>query len=320
MRRLEAQLGVRLLNRTTRSVTPTEAGQRLLDRISPALDDIAGALDHAQQLSRQPHRHAAAERADDRDAARAAAAGQPLPGGAPGHHAGDHDQRHLHRRTRRGLRRRHPLRREHCARHDRRASGPSHAALRGRGVACLPGEARNAQAPDRPAAARLHRPPFPERRARHLGLRAQGQGRQDHAGRAADRVDARPRTARRRVGPGPDLHLRRIPAALHRPRHAGARARRLVAEFFGAVPVLPEPYAHACAAARVRRLPEERKPSPPDIRQADIEAHESSFAPQAPRPRVRSSLLPPGVACHALFFARALAGALVRPTARRPCP
>lgn len=32
VRRLEAQLGVRLLNRTTRSVTPTEAGQRLLDR------------------------------------------------------------------------------------------------------------------------------------------------------------------------------------------------------------------------------------------------------------------------------------------------
>ena len=32
IRRLEAQLGVRLLNRTTRSVAPTEAGQRLLDR------------------------------------------------------------------------------------------------------------------------------------------------------------------------------------------------------------------------------------------------------------------------------------------------
>ena len=33
IRRLEAQLGVRLLNRTTRSVAPTEAGQRLLDRV-----------------------------------------------------------------------------------------------------------------------------------------------------------------------------------------------------------------------------------------------------------------------------------------------
>ena len=31
VRRLEAQLGVRLLNRTTRSVAPTEAGERLVD-------------------------------------------------------------------------------------------------------------------------------------------------------------------------------------------------------------------------------------------------------------------------------------------------
>jgi DNA-binding transcriptional LysR family regulator len=45
VRRLEQQLGVRLLNRTTRSVTPTEAGQRLLERLAPAFADIAGALD-----------------------------------------------------------------------------------------------------------------------------------------------------------------------------------------------------------------------------------------------------------------------------------
>jgi DNA-binding transcriptional LysR family regulator len=45
LRRLEARLGVRLLNRTTRSVTPTEAGQRLLERLSPALSEVAAALD-----------------------------------------------------------------------------------------------------------------------------------------------------------------------------------------------------------------------------------------------------------------------------------
>jgi DNA-binding transcriptional LysR family regulator len=45
VRRLEARLGVRLLNRTTRSVTPTEAGGRLLERLSPALNDVAAALD-----------------------------------------------------------------------------------------------------------------------------------------------------------------------------------------------------------------------------------------------------------------------------------
>ncbi|WP_206064155.1 LysR family transcriptional regulator [Oleiagrimonas sp. C23AA] len=45
MRRLESRLGVRLLNRTTRSVTPTEAGQRLLTQLAPALSDIDRALE-----------------------------------------------------------------------------------------------------------------------------------------------------------------------------------------------------------------------------------------------------------------------------------
>lgn len=43
--KLEADLGVRLLNRTTRSVSPTPAGTRLLERIGPALADIDGALE-----------------------------------------------------------------------------------------------------------------------------------------------------------------------------------------------------------------------------------------------------------------------------------
>jgi DNA-binding transcriptional LysR family regulator len=45
VRRLETKLGVRLLNRTTRSVAPTEAGARLLDRLGPALLEIETALD-----------------------------------------------------------------------------------------------------------------------------------------------------------------------------------------------------------------------------------------------------------------------------------
>jgi DNA-binding transcriptional LysR family regulator len=45
VRRLESDLGVRLLNRTTRSVTPTDAGQRLLDRLTPALAELAHATD-----------------------------------------------------------------------------------------------------------------------------------------------------------------------------------------------------------------------------------------------------------------------------------
>ncbi len=45
VRRLEAQLGIRLLHRTTRSVVPTEAGQRLLERLGPALTEVDAALD-----------------------------------------------------------------------------------------------------------------------------------------------------------------------------------------------------------------------------------------------------------------------------------
>ncbi|MCQ4159310.1 LysR family transcriptional regulator [Roseomonas sp. GC11] len=45
VRRLEAGLGVRLLHRTTRSVVPTEAGARLLERLGPALGEVEAALD-----------------------------------------------------------------------------------------------------------------------------------------------------------------------------------------------------------------------------------------------------------------------------------
>ncbi len=45
VRRLETRLGVRLLHRTTRSVAPTEAGARLIDRLGPALAEVEAALD-----------------------------------------------------------------------------------------------------------------------------------------------------------------------------------------------------------------------------------------------------------------------------------
>ena len=45
VRRLEARLGVRLLNRTTRSVVPTEAGMRLLENLKPALGAVEAAVD-----------------------------------------------------------------------------------------------------------------------------------------------------------------------------------------------------------------------------------------------------------------------------------
>jgi DNA-binding transcriptional LysR family regulator len=54
VRRLEARLGVRLLNRTTRSVTPTEAGQRLLERLEPALQEITSAVDVVNSFRDSP--------------------------------------------------------------------------------------------------------------------------------------------------------------------------------------------------------------------------------------------------------------------------
>lgn len=51
---LEEALGIRLLNRTTRSVAPTEAGARLLERLAPALDDIRLAIDDLDQLRESP--------------------------------------------------------------------------------------------------------------------------------------------------------------------------------------------------------------------------------------------------------------------------
>jgi DNA-binding transcriptional LysR family regulator len=54
VRRLETDLGVRLLHRTTRSVVPTEAGQRLLDRLEPALKEVHAALDVVNSFRDRP--------------------------------------------------------------------------------------------------------------------------------------------------------------------------------------------------------------------------------------------------------------------------
>ena len=67
IRGLEARLGLRLLTRTTRSVAPTEAGERLLRTVGPRLDEIEAELATLSELREKPagtiritaHEHAA---------------------------------------------------------------------------------------------------------------------------------------------------------------------------------------------------------------------------------------------------------------------
>lgn len=54
MRNFEARLGVRLLNRTTRKVALTEAGERFLQRIQPALADLSQAVDELNDWRNDP--------------------------------------------------------------------------------------------------------------------------------------------------------------------------------------------------------------------------------------------------------------------------
>src|SRR5215475_13979045 len=54
VRALEERLGVRLLSRTTRSVAPTEAGERLLHTIAPKFDEMDAELARLSELREKP--------------------------------------------------------------------------------------------------------------------------------------------------------------------------------------------------------------------------------------------------------------------------
>ncbi len=54
IRNLEEQLGVRLVERTTRSVAPTAAGERLLERLRPVLDEYRSALESTNEFRGKP--------------------------------------------------------------------------------------------------------------------------------------------------------------------------------------------------------------------------------------------------------------------------
>src|SRR5271165_5700020 len=54
IRELEARLGLRLLTRTTRSVAPTEAGERLLRTVGPRFEEINAELAALSELREKP--------------------------------------------------------------------------------------------------------------------------------------------------------------------------------------------------------------------------------------------------------------------------
>ncbi|WP_445503623.1 LysR family transcriptional regulator [Microvirga sp. G4-2] len=54
IRQLEERLGLRLLTRTTRSVSPTEAGARLLQTVGPRLDEIEAEIEALNELREKP--------------------------------------------------------------------------------------------------------------------------------------------------------------------------------------------------------------------------------------------------------------------------
>src|SRR3954462_2335717 len=54
IRGLETRLGIRLLTRTTRSVSPTEAGERLLMTVAPRFDEIDAEMAALSELREKP--------------------------------------------------------------------------------------------------------------------------------------------------------------------------------------------------------------------------------------------------------------------------
>ena len=108
IRKFEERLGVRLVERTTRSVAPTVAGEQLLERLRTVLDDYEAALESINDFRSKPAgtlRLTVARRRRFRARARHPA--------LPVRLSGD-QSRHLHRQRldrhrRRALRRRHPL-------------------------------------------------------------------------------------------------------------------------------------------------------------------------------------------------------------------
>ena len=97
IRRLETRLGIRLLTRTTRSVAPTEAGERLLRTLGPALEDIGAELASLSELREKPAGTIRVTAGEHPVYAILWPALEEVPAGLPGHQGGNRHRLRAHR-------------------------------------------------------------------------------------------------------------------------------------------------------------------------------------------------------------------------------
>ena len=151
IRGLEARLGLRLLTRTTRSVAPTEAGERLLRNVGPRFEEIETELDALSELRDKPAgtiRITTGEHAADTILWPALAKLLPK---YPDIKVEINVELRPDRHRDRALRRRHAVRRAGGEGHDRRAHRAGHAHGRGRVLRPISrsGQCRSAAGSDR---------------------------------------------------------------------------------------------------------------------------------------------------------------------------
>ncbi len=132
VRSLEERLGVRLVERTTRSVAPTAAGERLLERLRPALDEYQAALELDERIPQQSGGDAAPHRGASRGGSRPGRGDPALPRPLSRDQCRDLNRRLADRHRCGTFRRRHPHWRASRPRHDRRADLRGDAFCRGR--------------------------------------------------------------------------------------------------------------------------------------------------------------------------------------------
>ena len=127
IRGLEERLGLRLLTRTTRSVAPTEAGERLLADRRAAVRRDRRRTGRAERAAREAGRHDPHHRRRARGRVDPLAGAGEVPAGLSGHQGRDHHRLRPDRHRRRALRRRRAPRRAGGQGHDRRAHRAGHA-------------------------------------------------------------------------------------------------------------------------------------------------------------------------------------------------